>query len=148
MYPETKILRETVVGQLRIVILLEWRRSAGRLTVLLNAYCERTTQTPPLFHYWNLPESFGHVLRVSDPTLLLAEWVRVSAFLGTEHEDPIPPTLALCRQTAQELGIGPEQIVYLGASGAGFAALQCAARDPVAIGIGINPIIRVRPYAG
>jgi hypothetical protein len=143
-----ELLRETVAGRLRIVSALELRPSADRLTVLLNAHCDRATQTPPVFNLWNLPESFGHILRISDPTLLLGNWVGVSAFLGTEQEDALPPTLAFCRQIAEELGVAREQIVYLGGSGGGFAALQCAVRDTVAIGVAINPIIRIRAYAG
>jgi hypothetical protein len=145
---EVPVLREETVGQLRIVTSLERRPRAERLTVFMNAYCDRSTQQPPLFHMWPLSESFGHILRISDPTLLLGDWVQVSAFLGTEDEDPIPPILAMCQRIAGELGVERDQIVYLGASGGGFGALQCAVRDPSAIGIGINPITRVRSYAG
>jgi hypothetical protein len=145
---EVPLLREETVGRLRIVTSLERRPKAERLTVFMNAYCDRTTQQPPLFHMWPLSESFGHILRISDPTLLLGDWVQVSAFLGTEDEDPIPLIVTMCQRMAGELGVERDQIVYLGASGGGFGALQCAVRDPSAIGIGINPITRVRSYAG
>jgi hypothetical protein len=145
---EEPVLREETVGRLRIVTSLERRPKADRLTVFMNAYCDRSKQRPPLFHRWPLSESFGHILRISDPTLLLGDWVQVSAFLGTEHEDPIPLILTMCQRIAAELGVERDQIVYLGASGGGFGALQCAVRDPSAIGIGINPITRIRAYAG
>src|SRR5947209_19559676 len=97
--------REFRHGELKIATSLETRPGADRLTVVLNGYCDRGTSKPPVFVLW--PQSapaFGHILRVCDPTLFMADWLRGSCFLGSERADPIPPILNICRTIARELG--------------------------------------------
>lgn len=141
--------REFRDGELTIATSLERRPGANRLTVVLNGYCDRGTSRPPVFVLW--PQSapaFGHILRVSDPTLLMADWLRASCFLGTESADPIPPIMDISRKIARELGVARHNIVYLGHSGAGFGALQCAIRDSEAASVVINPVAEMRAYQG
>jgi hypothetical protein len=140
--------REFAAGELRIPTSLERRAGAGRLTVVLNGYCDRGTNVPPVFVAW--PEgaaAYGHILRVCDPTLFMADWLRGSCFLGKEGADPVPPILDVCRNIAGELGVARRNIIYLGHSGAGFGALQCAIRDREAAGLVINPVAELGAYS-
>lgn len=143
------IYREFRDGVLTIATSLETRPGSDRLTIVLNGYCDRGTGTPPVFVTW--PESsptFGHILRVCDPTLLMADWLRGSCFLGTESADPIPPLVGIANEVARELGVAKHNLIYLGHSGAGFGALKCAIRDPEASGVVINPVAEIRAYLG
>jgi hypothetical protein len=140
--------REFCSGSLRIATSLETRPGADRLTVVLNGYCDRGTNVPPVFVAW--PESadaYGHILRVCDPTLFLADWLRGSCFLGREDADPIPPILDICRSIAGEFGVSRRNMIYLGHSGAGFGALQCAIRDREAAAVVINPVAELSAYS-
>ncbi len=135
-------------GTLRIAGLLERRAKADRLTVVLNAYCAREKFTPPVFAEW--PESsdtFGHILRISDPSLFLSDWVNASCFLGTEADDPIPAVVNYSKQVAQQLGVSENRVVYFGHSGAGFGAIQCAVYDHASSALAINPILEPEQYA-
>lgn len=141
--------REFRDGELTIATSLETRPGADRLTVVMNAYCDRGTSKPPVFVLW--PQSapaFGHILRVCDPTLLMADWLRASCFLGRENADPIPPITEIARTIAAELGVARQNIIYLGHSGAGFGALQCAIRDGEAASVVINPVAEMEAYWG
>lgn len=141
--------REFRAGDLTIATSLETRPGSDRLTIVLNGYCDRGTGTPPVFVTW--PESgpaFGHILRVCDPTLLMDDWLRGSCFLGTSSADPIPPIVNIAGEIARELGVARHNTIYLGHSGAGFGALQCAIRDPEAAGVVINPVAELRAYLG
>jgi pimeloyl-ACP methyl ester carboxylesterase len=140
--------REFRDGELRIATSLETRPGVDRLTVVLNGYCDRGTSKPPVFVLW--PPSataFGHILRVCDPTLFMADWLRGSCFLGREKADPIPPILDICKTIARELGVEQHNIIYLGHSGAGFGALQCAIRDREAAAVVINPVAEMGAYS-
>jgi hypothetical protein len=140
--------REFRHGELKIATSLETRPGADRLTVVLNGYCDRGTSTPPVFVLW--PQgapAFGHILRLCDPTLFMADWLRGSCFLGREHADPIPPILEVCTAIARELGVSRRNMIYLGHSGAGFGALQCAIRDGEAAALVVNPVAEMGAYS-
>lgn len=141
--------REFRAGDLTIATSLETRPGSDRLTIVLNGYCDRSTGTPPVFVMWpRTAPAFGHILRVCDPTLLMDDWLRGSCFLGTESADPIPPILNIASEIARELGVARHNTIYLGHSGAGFGALQCAIHDPEAAGVVINPLTELRAYLG
>ncbi|TMJ06007.1 MAG: hypothetical protein E6G97_01605 [Alphaproteobacteria bacterium] len=145
---ETGEYREFRDGELRIATSLETRPGADRLTVVLNGYCDRGACKPPVFVLW--PPSapaFGHILRVCDPTLFMADWLRGSCFLGREKADPIPPILDVCKTIARELGVSRHNMIYLGHSGAGFGALQCAIRDRESAAVVINPVAEMAAYS-
>jgi pimeloyl-ACP methyl ester carboxylesterase len=140
--------REFRDGDLRIATSLETRPGADRLTVVLNGYCDRGTSKPPVFVLWPpAAPAFGHILRVCDPTLFMADWLRGSCFLGTESADPIPAILNICRTIARDVGVERRDVIYLGHSGAGFGALQCAIRDREAAAIVINPVAELGAYS-
>jgi hypothetical protein len=140
--------REFRTGDLRIATSLEKRANAKRLTVVLNGYCDRGVNIPPVFVSW--PETadvYGHILRVCDPTLFMADWLRLSCFLGTEAADPLPPIIDICRTFAAELGVSRRDILYIGHSGAGFGALRSAILDGEVAAIGINPVAEIGAYS-
>lgn len=139
---------EYQIGTLRVATLLEARSKADRLTVVLNGYCDRSRRTPPVFLDWpKSSETFGHILRISDPSLFLSDWINGSCFFGTEAENPIPAVVSCSKQVAHQLGIRENRVVYFGHSGGGFAALQCAIFDPPSSGLAINPILEPEHYA-
>jgi hypothetical protein len=140
--------REYRDGVLRIATSLETQPNARRLTVVLNGYCDRGAARPPVFVSWPQPsETFGNILRVSDPTLFMTDWIKGSCFLGTESANPILAIVKICKMVAGELGVSSHQMLYLGHSGAGFGALQCAVLDNSAAAIGINPVVDIGAYA-
>lgn len=140
--------REFSAGDLRIATSIEKRANAKRLTVVLNGYCDRGSNVPPVFVSWpEGGEAYGHILRICDPTLLMADWLRGSCFLGTESADPLPPIIAVCRQLATDLGVSPRDILYIGHSGAGFGALRSAILDGEAAALGINPVAEISAYS-
>ena len=135
-------------GSLRVAGLLEARPKSDRLTVVLNAYCARHIHTPPVFAKWpQSSDTFGHILRISDPSLFLSDWINASCFLGTEAENPIPAVVDFSKQVARQLGVSENRVVYFGHSGAGFGAMQCAIYDCTSIGLAVNPILEPEQYA-
>jgi hypothetical protein len=145
---QTGEYREFRAGDLRIATSLEKRAEAERLTVVLNAYCDRGTSVPPVFVSWpETADAYGHLLRVCDPTLFMADWLRGSCFLGTEAADPLPPIIDICRRFAAELGVSRRNILYIGHSGAGFGALRSAILDGEAAALGINPVAEISAYS-
>ena len=113
---------EYQIGTLRVATLLEARSKADRLTVVLNGYCDRSRRTPPVFLDWpKSSETFGHILRISDPSLFLSDWITGSCFFGTEAENPIPAVVSCSKQIARQLGVQENRVVYFGHSGAASA---------------------------
>lgn len=144
---ETGIYREYQSGALRIAATLEARPQADRLTVILNGYCYRGKEQPPVFAQWPSSDDVpGHVLRVCDPTLFLSDWLKGSSFIGTEADDPIPAIVKVSKEIARDLGANSTRVLYVGHSGAGYGALQCAILDDHSVGIGINPLVELGAY--
>ena len=134
-------------GTLRIAARLEPRLKSDRLTVILNGYCDRTTHTPPAFVWWpEGSETWGHILRISDPSLFLSDWINASCFLGTEAENPIPAVVQHTKQVAHQLGVPENRVTYFGHSGAGFGAIQCAIYHREASALTVNPILDIEQY--
>jgi hypothetical protein len=134
-------------GTLRIAALLEPRSKSDRLTVVLNGYCDRSTRTPPVFAEWpESSETWGHILRISDPSLFLSDWINASCFLGTEAENPVPPIVQHAKHVAHQLGVAENRMTYFGHSGAGFGAVQCAVYHREACALAVNPILDIEQY--
>jgi len=138
---------EHQIGGLRVATLLEPRLRANTLTVVLNGYCDRSRRTPPVFVDWPSSDCFGHILRISDPSMFLSDWVNGSCFLGKEREDPIPAIVECSRRAAQQLSVSENRVVYFGHSGGGFGAIQCAILDRASSALAINPVLEPVHYA-
>jgi len=138
---------EYQIGGLRVSTLLEPRSKADRLTVVLNGYCDRSRRAPPVFVDWPSTDCFGHILRISDPSMFLSDWVTGSCFLGAEKEDPIPAIVECTRRVAQQLSVSENRVVYFGHSGGGFGAIQCAILDRASSALTINPVLEPAHYA-
>ena len=130
-------------GGLPIATRFEQMPGADLLTVVLNGYCDRIAVQPPAFVHWPAGPVFGHILRISDPTLLLSDWQKGACFIGTEDENPIPSIVEHCNDFAGKLGISGTRTIYFGNSGAGFGAVQCAIWNGLSPAIATNPLLEL-----
>ena len=137
------VYSEFECGRLPIAARFEQMAGADLLTVVLNGYCDRITDEPPAFVHWPTGPFFGHILRISDPTLLLSDWQKGACFIGTETENPIPSIVEHCNDFAKKLGVSRARIIYFGNSGAGFGALHCAIWDGLSPAIATNPLLEL-----
>lgn len=86
-------------------------------------------------------------LSLSDPTLYLSDDLALSWYAGSRHQPDLQDRLAqVVRHTATVTGA--RHLVFFGASGGGFAALEMAHRFPGSLALVMNPqtsILRYHP---
>lgn len=121
--------------------------NAKRLFIMLNGAVDRTKTPLPVFARWNWgPVLAGHVLSVCDPTLYLDERLRLGWFLGRVGHDPLELLLAVVDEVASQLGQKPENVIFYGSSGGGYAALVAASKRKIGRAIAINPQTEILGY--
>lgn len=144
--PETAAIHTLAVGPL--VLPMALHPSPGRvLTVLLHGAIDRARHRLPIFQRWRfqLELDAGPTIAFADPTLDLADSVRLAWYLGTETAPLIPAMAEMVRTTAATLGA--EHVVLSGSSGGGFAALQLGALIPGAVVAAMSPQTDLRHYS-
>lgn len=133
-------------GQLVAPFLLSTLGSGRTLRVMFHGATDRSRNALPRFERMRSMEqgSSGPVLFVSDPCLDLDASQILTWYAGDEglnlHELIAQQTKAY----ADELGC--DRILFVGNSGGGFAALQCASYLPDAAVVTFNPQIQVDRY--
>lgn len=117
------------------------------LTVMFHGALDRTKTQLPLFQRLRFQKTLavGPVLSIADPTLDLAPDLRLAWYLGSESVDV---HLAIARLVdAIAVRTGVSEIVMVGGSGGGFAALHVAAGVPDAHVVAINPQTDLQRYS-
>lgn len=120
-----------------------------RLFVLLGgAVPNRSRITLPRFSRFSWRHDFpGTALCLADPTLFLSRSLRLGWFVGDSKRDATQGCVSLVREVASSLRIRSDRIVFWGASGGGFAALQmAAAMGEGATAVAINPQTSILRY--
>jgi pimeloyl-ACP methyl ester carboxylesterase len=117
------------------------------LFVMLNGAVDRTKPLP-VFARWNWGKVLGgHVLAVCDPTLYLADQLRLGWFVGNRSIDPMKALLRTVERVRMHLGIADARVVFYGSSGGGFASMVAAASRPVGRAIVVNPQTDITKYS-
>jgi hypothetical protein len=127
---------------------IKLRPRSGRLFVMFNgAVTNRSTVKLPVFARWNWGKVLdGHVLSVCDPTLYLDDELTLGWFLGTRQHDPMLMSLRIVDALQSKLGVEPENTIFYGSSGGGFAAMRAASMRKVGRAIAVNPQTAVTRY--
>ncbi|MFC7457053.1 heparinase II/III family protein [Brachybacterium sp. GCM10030267] len=117
------------------------------LTVLFQGAMDRGRIRLPLFLRWRHQTEMnaGPTLAVADPTLDLASSMRLGWYLGTERQEIVPSIAGIIQQIAES--IGAAQVVLVGSSGGGFAALQVGSHLPDSTVVAMSPQSDLRDYS-
>lgn len=82
-------------------------------------------------------------LSISDPTLALDDTLRLAWFAGSLKQPSLQSNLS---RIILDITRHSRKVIYYGASGGGFAALQYSARHPGSVAITINPQTNIAKY--
>src|SRR5580704_4688923 len=98
---------------------------ADRLFVSL-----RSSAGVPMFNAAHFQPGFnGHVLAISDPSLLLSPEVEIGSFYGNAAEDAVFGIIRIAERAAACFGLDRTRIVYWGLSGCGLGAAMAAVKS-------------------
>lgn len=99
------------------------------------------TRRYPRFLRWKYQNFLdGHILCIDDPMYHFhPEVVRVMWYYGTKEKPYLPLLMDIVKKAAQQLGIKNEDVVFVGSSGGGYAALYCANLLDHSAAIAMNP---------
>lgn len=116
------------------------------LTVLFHGAVDRGRSRLPMFQRWRFQTDLGAgpTMSIADPTLDLAADLSLAWYLGTEATDLTPIIAETINAAAASLGV--KNIVLVGNSGGGFAALQVGAHIDNAVVVAMSPQTDLRLY--
>ena len=116
------------------------------LTVLFHGAIDRGRSRLPMFQRWRFQTELaaGPTMSIADPTLDITADLRLAWYLGTEGTDLTPIIADTVKAAASALGV--KNIVLVGNSGGGFAALQVGAHLDDAVVVAISPQTDLRQY--
>lgn len=111
------------------------------LIVFLSGAAKREERTIPLFHRWSWQESLKdyHTAFISDPTLKLDDNLILGWYTGNEEVDYTKSLSNLILSWCLSLNLNLNQVVIVGSSGGGFAALHLASLLPGVTAFVENP---------
>ena len=111
------------------------------LIVFLSGAAKREDRTVPLFHRWKWQTSLTsyHTAFISDPTLHLDDNLILGWYTGNEESDYTEILANLVLSWCTSLDLELNQVLFVGSSGGGFAALQLATLLPGAMAFVENP---------
>lgn len=133
-------------GQLVLPMLLSTQSTGRTLRVMFHGATDRSRNALPRFERMRSMESgsAGPVMFVSDPCLDLDASQILTWYAGDEQ---LNLHALIARQTeAYAEALGCERILFVGNSGGGFAALQCASHIKGSAVVTFNPQIQVDRY--
>lgn len=116
------------------------------LTVLFHGAIDRGRTRLPMFQRWRFQTELGAgpTMSIADPTLDLTADLRLAWYLGTDGTDLTPIIADTVTTVASALGV--KNIVLVGNSGGGFAALQVGAHIDEAVVVAMSPQTDLRQY--
>ncbi|MDR1007900.1 MAG: hypothetical protein LBL65_04965 [Campylobacteraceae bacterium] len=119
---------------------LYFEGKVNNLFVLLSGAIDRNKRKPPYFTRWKWRDKFpGHIICISDPTLLLNETIELGWYIGSEKYNATDDMAKLVKHIAKILGVPNERIISYGSSGGGFGALMLASKIDGSLAVAINP---------
>lgn len=117
---------------------------ATRVVFNFHGAGNRQKRTLPIFNS-HIPElNLAHQVAVSDPSLVVANTLRIAWFAGHEGFDTQYRLRGALRNISKALGV--ERSIYFGASGGGFAALYYSFYAPGSIAMVANPQTNILNY--
>jgi hypothetical protein len=118
---------------------LYFEGKTDNLFVLLSGAIDRDKMNPPFFTRWAWRDKFpGHVLCISDPTLLANETINLGWYIGSEEHNATNDMAELVKHIAKILDIPNKRIISYGSSGGGFGALMLASKIEGSLAVAIN----------
>lgn len=124
----TKMPRGVVsirIGDLDFGCRLKEEVGAGRLIVRLLGTLAPNREAPAI--QGGLFPGY-HVLTISDPSLFIDRELRTGVFFGREAQDPIDGVVEIVTAVAGQLGLDPQDTLFYGPSGSGFAGIVAASK--------------------
>ncbi|HBM16702.1 MAG TPA: hypothetical protein DD381_10230 [Lentisphaeria bacterium] len=119
-----------------------------RLFVLFHGNVDRSKQAIPTFARWNwhniLP---GRILSVFDSTLFLYDKVNMAWYLGSPSLNLLSDFMTIVKYIASAKNINTNNIITLGSSGGGFAAIRAASILGCSALV-VNPQLNILNYRG
>lgn len=116
------------------------------LTVLFHGAIDRGRSRLPMFQRWRFQTELaaGPTMSIADPTLDLSADLPLAWYLGTEDTDLTPIIADTVTTAASALGV--RNVVLVGNSGGGFAALQVGAHIDDAAVVAMSAQTDLRKY--
>lgn len=122
-------------------------RHSARLRVVFHGAVSRERDRYPRYdRVTTLRRSGEAFISFADPSLLIDESITLGWYTGARSWDPVPLICAVIKR-AQEVS-GAEELVFVGGSGGGFAALRISALFPGSAAFVFSPQTSIAKYKG
>ncbi len=122
-------------------------KKSTKLYVFLNGAITGTGATVPMFRRWSYYKFVdGSVINISDPMYRMYDKLKLGWYYGSEEFDLRQIVADFVLAVAVKIGVKKEDILFVGSSGGGCAAIACASYIQGAGSITINPQMVLSEY--
>lgn len=123
------------------------RKESKRLYVFLNGAVSEIGADIPMFRRWSYYKFVdGSVINISDPMYKMYDQLKLGWYYGNEVFDLRKKVAEFVLAVALKLDVKQDDIIFVGSSGGGCAAIGCASYIRGATSISINPQIILAEY--
>lgn len=124
------------------------KKMSTKLYVFLNGAISGEGVTAPMFRRWSYYKFVdGNIINISDPMYRMYDQLKLGWYYGNEVFDLRKKVADFVLAIAAKINIMQDDIIFVGSSGGGCAAIGCASYIRGANSIAINPQIILSEYA-
>ncbi|MCK7638231.1 hypothetical protein [Corynebacterium pygosceleis] len=119
------------IGGVPFEFFADLRAQSPFLVVFCQDAINREKLPLPYFFRWKWSHRIpASVMVLNDPTLYVDDELEGGWWIGTESRDYVQDSVDMVMTTMVRLGLGPDDVVFVGMSAGGFSAMQMAAELP------------------
>ncbi|WP_429110983.1 hypothetical protein [Aeromonas rivipollensis] len=105
------------------------KKESKKLVIMFPGSIDRSKISPPVYQRWSWHnEICANILSVNDPTLFLAEHLRIGWLLGTKDKDYTALFCEFLNKCLRFIFPDVDELLFYGSSAGGFMAMQVASR--------------------
>ncbi|EHK6829005.1 TPA: YqiA/YcfP family alpha/beta fold hydrolase [Escherichia coli] len=136
-----------VIDNNQLIAIKKINSDSKKLIVMLNGAVNRTISQPPVFQRKTWLDYLPYnVIIIPDKTVEINDTLELGWYLGEHNKEYIHEVAQLVANTANELNINNDSIVFYGSSGGGYAAIILSTLIIGSSAISINPQITLNKY--
>ncbi|WP_422134125.1 hypothetical protein [Endozoicomonas sp. ALD040] len=130
---------QTLLGNIKFEAFFAKKSDVNKLVVMFPGAIDRSKLSPPVYHRWSWHKRIhANVVVINDPTLYLADHLRIGWLVGTKDENYLKLAKEFLLDIIKKIFPATDEVCFYSSSAGGFMALQMAAEFPLKSKVLVN----------